>query len=352
MSGQFDQDNETNSDAVTTSTTWKSLNTQNELAGQKGRIGKSCPSACSSGDGYAGRGWHVCHGGGAGCGDRPTRRGVLSTPLPRRIAYNRDRPFLRCHRILRPSPNVPPVLFPPSDPTAMESLEGTDHAGGDEQRPAPGSSELRKIAADLPRAAVGRLSLYFRELHRLSLSGVTSVNSRELGRLVDVSPAVVRRDLSTLGSNGRRGVGYSVGFLTERIGELLGSGVSWKVILVGVGSLGDALLRYRGFEQLGFRLAAAFDVDPKKIGTRIGGVRIDDYAVLSGVCASIQPDLGILAVPVEAAPDVAANLASIGVTGILNFTPMTIKLPRSIAVINVDLASELQRLAFTVHAKR
>lgn len=216
----------------------------------------------------------------------------------------------------------------------------------------PPAADIRQIAADLPRAAVGRLSLYFRELQRLHTNQVTSVNSRQLGKLVAVSPAVVRRDLGSLGISGRRGVGYSVVSLADRIGELLGSGVSWKVILIGVGSLGDALLRYRGFEQLGFHLAAAFDVNPEKIGRSIGGVPIEDFAQLAGACASIQPDLGILAVPVSAAPTVASQLAAIGVTGILNFTPMTLQLPESIAVVNVDLASELQRLAFAVHANR
>ena len=211
---------------------------------------------------------------------------------------------------------------------------------------------IRRIAADLPRAAVGRLSLYYRELQRLSDNQVRSVNSRQLGKLVAVSPAVVRRDLSSLAIGGRRGVGYSVASLSSRIGELLGSGVTWKVILIGVGSLGDALLRYRGFERLGFHLNAAFDVNPQKIGQSIGGVLIEDFAQLTGACASIQPDLGILAVPVTAAPTVASKLAAVGVTGILNFTPMTLQLPDSIAVVNVDLASELQRLAFAVHANR
>ncbi len=221
-----------------------------------------------------------------------------------------------------------------------------------EDSPTPAEDPFRRIAADLPRAAVGRLSLYYRELHRLVAAGTTSVNSRELGKLVDVSPAVVRRDLSSLGSVGRRGVGYRPGELMERIGKLLGSGIRWKVILIGVGSLGDALLRYRGFEQLGFHLAAAFDNDRDKIGRKIGGVRIEDYGLIEGICAAVQPDLGILAVPVDSAPEVADKLASIGVSGILNFTPMTIKLPRRVAVINVDLASELQRLAFAVHANR
>lgn len=203
-------------------------------------------------------------------------------------------------------------------------------------------------AAKLPRPAVGRLSLYFRELHRLADQGETHINSKELGALVDVSPAVVRRDLSSLGTIGRRGVGYPIDKLTEQIGAVLGSGLQWQVILVGVGSLGDALLRYRGFERLGFRLVAAFDLDPKKIGSQIGGVSIWNAATMTGKLAELSPDLAILAVPVDQAPLVAADLVAAGISGILNFAPITLRLPGTTAVVNVDLASELQRLAFSV----
>ncbi|QEF99919.1 Redox-sensing transcriptional repressor Rex [Stieleria maiorica] len=200
----------------------------------------------------------------------------------------------------------------------------------------------------LPRPAVGRLSLYFRELHRLADQGETHINSKQLGALVDVSPAVVRRDLSSLGTIGRRGVGYPIDKLTEQIGTVLGSGLQWQVILVGVGSLGDALLRYRGFERLGFRLVAAFDLDPAKIDRQIGGVSIWNAATMAGKLAELSPDLAILAVPVDQAPSVAADLVAAGISGILNFAPTTLRLPGSTAVVNVDLASELQRLAFSV----
>src|SRR6056297_2949058 len=138
---------------------------------------------------------------------------------------------------------------------------------GAARSPAEGeTADSRETTAPiLPKAAVGRLSLYFRELHRLADSGQTSINSRDLGRPVDVSPAVVRRDLSNLGTIGRRGVGYSVPVLLENLGRVLGSSVPWGVFLIGVGSLGNALLRYRGFARLGFRLVAAFDVDPRVI---------------------------------------------------------------------------------------
>ena len=213
---------------------------------------------------------------------------------------------------------------------------------------APEERSVSPLSSQLPQAAVGRLSLYYRELHRLMAAGTSSINSRELGRLVDVSPAVVRRDLSALGTIGRRGVGYNVTKLIERIGAVLGSGVQWNVVLVGVGSLGDALLRYRGFQRLGFQLAAAFDNAPDKVGTLVGGIRIHHIDQLAGTLRQIQPELAILAVPAEHAAEIAGQLAAGGVSGVLNFAPTTIRLSGRIAVVNVDLASELQRLAFAV----
>jgi len=207
------------------------------------------------------------------------------------------------------------------------------------------------IPAHLPQPAVGRLSLYFRELHRMLEAEATSVNSQQLGQLVDVSPAVVRRDLSALGTIGRRGVGYDIAKLVDRIGSVLGSGVQWKVVLVGVGSLGHALLRYRGFNRLGFELSAAFDNDPKRIGTETGGTTVLDAATIESVLRAEPAELAILAVPAEQAVETAARLVACRIQGILNFAPTTLRLPRNVAVANVDLASELQRLAFAVQSK-
>ena len=205
---------------------------------------------------------------------------------------------------------------------------------------------------DLPKPAVGRMSLYYRELQRLLDSEVNSINSQELGQMVDVSPAVVRRDLSSLGTIGRRGVGYDIAVLVDRIGEVLGSTVQWNVILVGAGSLGDALLRYRGFERLGFRLSAAFDNNPAKVGKSIGGIQILDATKIESVLAEDPAELAILSIPVKHAGETAARLVACNVSGILNFAPTTLKLPRCVAVVNVDLASELQRLAFAVQTNK
>ncbi|MDG2220186.1 MAG: redox-sensing transcriptional repressor Rex [Rubripirellula sp.] len=209
-----------------------------------------------------------------------------------------------------------------------------------------------EIPHDLPQPAVGRLSLYFRELQRLLDTEVDSVNSQQLGRLVDVSPAVVRRDLSALGTIGRRGVGYDIHTLIDRIGAVMGSGVQWKVVLVGVGSLGNALLRYRGFERLGFELSAAFDSDPNRVGTIAGGVAVSDAAEMENVLTERPAELAILAVPAQQAAETGERLMTCGIQGILNFAPTTLRLPSNVAVVNVDLASELQRLAFSVQSHR
>ena len=234
--------------------------------------------------------------------------------------------------------HLPPASLRPHDaPLAGSESNAEENLSPD----APSASKLS-------RPTVGRLSLYYRELNRLHTSGKTHLNSTQLGSLVDVSPAVVRRDLSMLGTIGQRGIGYSITKVIEKIGLVMGSGVHWQVVLIGVGSLGNALLRYRGFEQLGFRLVAAFDQDPTKVGTAIGGVIVHDTELMAARLAELQPELAILAVPADQAATVAATLKSCGISGILNFAPTTLRLPGSCAVVNVDLASELQRLAFSV----
>ncbi|MFG0288894.1 MAG: redox-sensing transcriptional repressor Rex [Rhodopirellula sp. JB044] len=209
-----------------------------------------------------------------------------------------------------------------------------------------GASE--NVRADLSTPAVGRLSLYYRELHRLLDAGQMSTNSRDLAAMVNVSAAVVRRDLSSIGSVGRRGVGYDVALLAQHIGVVLGSGVHWKAVMIGVGYLGNALLRYRGFERLGFSLAAAFDTDSAKINRVVGETRILSMEQLEPVLKDLKPELAILTVPSEQANEVASRIVALGIQGILNFAPTTLRVPSSVAVINVDLASELQQLVFRI----
>ncbi|MEM1224670.1 MAG: redox-sensing transcriptional repressor Rex [Planctomycetota bacterium] len=230
----------------------------------------------------------------------------------------------------------------------------TPHSGDESEHGLPQTqdAETGEDAATprtaLSTPAVGRLSLYFRELSRLEAAGTETTSSHDLARMVNVSPAVVRRDLSSLGHVGQRGVGYNVSTLSDRIGHVLGSGVQRKTVLIGVGSLGNALLRYRGFGRLGFSLAAAFDTDPKKVGTSVGGITVRPLSDLEGVLETCRPELAILAVPSECAEDIACRLMAVGIQGILNFAPTTLRVPPGTAIINVDLASELQQLAFRI----
>jgi len=200
----------------------------------------------------------------------------------------------------------------------------------------------------IPAAAVARLSLYLRELRRLQGAGIEGVSSSQLGGRLGVSSAVVRRDLATLGQLGRRGVGYEIAGLSNRIRAALGADQVWNVALIGTGSLGTALLRYRGFSEQGFRLKAAFDIRPDRIGQSVGGVPVLPLSELEREIKNREITLTILAVPAEAAQETAERLANAGVTGVLNFAPVTLNLRGETCVANVDLASELQQLSFAV----
>lgn len=159
----------------------------------------------------------------------------------------------------------------------------------------------------------------------------------------------MRRDLSSFGSLGQRGVGYDIRGLISTIQNTLGSDRAWNVILVGVGNLGRALSGYRGFEQQGFRLVGAFDIDKSKIGMKLGPLTIQSIDAVDELIQRESVELAILSVPAAAAVQVAQKLEIAGIAGILNFAPVTVNQPRShVTVVNVDLAVELQRLAYAV----
>lgn len=210
------------------------------------------------------------------------------------------------------------------------------------------ASEASDAQQGIPPSSVARLSLYLRELRRLVRDGTAGVSSQQLGSCLGVTAAVVRRDLAYLGSLGRRGVGYDVNGLSTSIRKALGADKAWNVCLIGTGSLGTALLRYRGFSEQGFRLVAAFDVRHDRIGDNVGGVPVLDMKDLESVITAREVSLAILAVPTEAAQSIAERLAAAGVTGILNFAPLNLTVGRGTCVANVDLASELQQLSFAV----
>jgi redox-sensing transcriptional repressor len=200
----------------------------------------------------------------------------------------------------------------------------------------------------VPKAVVSRLSLYLRELQHLVRDGHQRTSSSQLGRLLGFSDAQVRKDLAYFGHFGHPGIGYRCDDLINAIRKILGTDRDWPVAMVGTGNLGRALLGYRGFSHQGFRIVAAFDIDPERVGATIDGVRVFHLDQLADVVAQHKIKLAMVAVPASAAQSVADRLVAAGIEGIVNFAPVTISLPDHVRQIGVDLAIELEQLSFSV----
>ena len=200
----------------------------------------------------------------------------------------------------------------------------------------------------VPKAVVNRLSLYLRELQRLTQYGHETTSSTQLGKLLGFTDAQVRKDLAYFGQFGYPGIGYRCSELIDKIKEILGTDQPWALAIVGLGNLGRALIGYRGFTHQGFRIAAAFDVDPAKVGQKVEGIPIYHLDDATQVVRQLAIRLAIIAVPAPAAQRVADALVAAGVDGILNFAPVTISVPKTIQLEGVDLAIELEQLSFAV----
>ena len=210
------------------------------------------------------------------------------------------------------------------------------------------SREVNGIEPRLSRASVGRLSLYLRYLEGVRREGLPTVSSGQLGEALGVTDAQVRKDLATLGNLGQPGIGYPTEELIAAIRGTLGIDREWRVAVVGVGNLARALLRYRGFREQGFRIVALFDADPAKMGQRLEGLTVRSVEQMPAVIEATGAELGLLAVPAEAAQQVANALVAAGIRGVLNFAPTAVRLPPTVSLVSVDLAVQLEQLAFLV----
>jgi redox-sensing transcriptional repressor len=200
----------------------------------------------------------------------------------------------------------------------------------------------------VPQAVVNRLSLYLRELHHLVRDGNETASSTQIGKLLGFTDAQVRKDLAYFGPFGYPGVGYRCQELIDAIKNILGTNQVWPVVLIGVGNLGRALLGYRGFGNQGFKVVAAFDGDPSKVGRKIDGIDVFPLENLKPTIESQNIRIAILAVPAASAQAVAEKLVEAGINGILNFAPVTLTVSKEIHVVGVDLAIELEQLAYAV----
>lgn len=200
----------------------------------------------------------------------------------------------------------------------------------------------------IPEAVVSRLSLYLRELQHLIAEGKQTISSSQLGRQLGFTDAQVRKDLAHFGHFGHPGIGYRCEELIAEIRKILGTDREWRVALIGVGNLGRALLGYRGFVQQGFRIVTAFDTDAAKVGTKIEGVEVCPFDELPSLLGVHEVELGMIAVPASQAQTVADQLVEAGVGGIVNFAPVTLRVPGSVSIVGVDLARELEQVTFAV----
>lgn len=203
-------------------------------------------------------------------------------------------------------------------------------------------------------AVIRRLPLYLRVLDELANeSDATLISSQELGIKAGVGPALVRKDLAWFGEFGKQGVGYDVGFLRNELRKILNLEQEMAVALAGVGSLGRALARYHlkryaDKDSFNLRLTALFDSDPAKVGTFVEGIPISSLDEIPRIVEEQQIKIVILAVPADAAQDVANRFVRAGVHCILNYAPVKLNVPDTVQVAPVDLSLELQRLAYYV----
>lgn len=193
----------------------------------------------------------------------------------------------------------------------------------------------------IPEGVIERLPAYLSVLLQLSRAGERTVSSSHLGELTRVNPAQIRRDLTYFGSFGRRGVGYDVDGLTERIQRILGSDHSHRIALVGAGNLGSAIASYGGLKQHGFIVTAIFDSDPRKVGTKVGDVTVQGTDLLVDTVRDQHISIGVVAVPPGAAQQVTDELASAGIRVVLNYTPVVVQVPDGVTLHNTDPVQEL-----------
>ena len=201
-------------------------------------------------------------------------------------------------------------------------------------------------ANKIPDIIIGRLPIYLRALQRLSEKGILTTSSQELGEIIGISAAQIRKDISQFGEFGKQGTGYSIPFLIERLRDILKVDRVWEVVIVGMGDIGHALARYNGFANRGFHISMVFDNDPAKIGQIVGEFEILDTATLAEKIKQHKIKIAMLTVPAAVAQEMADQLVKAGIKAILNYAPTSLNVPRGVYVQHTDPVTHLQRMTY------
>lgn len=200
----------------------------------------------------------------------------------------------------------------------------------------------------IPRRTIYRLSVYLRSLRRLQEIHQETVSSEALAKAAGVKPTQLRKDLTHLGQLGKRGLGYQVNELASQLTSFLGTNRFQPVIIIGIGNLGTALMSYKGFEKAGFEIVGAFDAEPARPRGKDLPTRVRPMSEMATFIKEHTVKMAILAVPGTEAQEVANTLANIGISAILNFAPVILLTPDVVMVHNVNLAIELENLAYFI----
>jgi redox-sensing transcriptional repressor len=198
----------------------------------------------------------------------------------------------------------------------------------------------------ISEAVVRRLPIYLRFLNGLAMNNVLTVSSQDLGQKLNLNPAQIRKDLAYFGEFGKKGIGYDVMFLIEKIRNILKLDKTISVALVGAGNLGRALCNYNTYLNDTMKIVAVFDAAPGQVGSTINNLRVQPMGELADTIRASNIRIGIITVPALAAQQVASEFVAAGVEAILNFAPVVIKVPEHVRVHHADFTTELQSLAY------
>lgn len=198
----------------------------------------------------------------------------------------------------------------------------------------------------IPDVVIGRLPIYLLKLNQLLRDGQKVVSSAQLAEMIGIPATQIRKDLSWFGGFGKQGSGYDVIHLLDQLNTILNLNRIWQVVLIGAGNLGKAVAEYDGFRRKGFEICAVFDNEPDRIGKKVGHLVVEDVEGLETYIRDHNILIAALAVPANAAPAVANQLVKAGVKAILNYAPVTLRLPEEIVVSYVDPVLSLQRMTY------
>lgn len=214
------------------------------------------------------------------------------------------------------------------------------------QSPVTTTANHNSVGQTIPDIVIGRLPVYLRTLKLLLDRNQDVTSSQELGELLGISSAQIRKDLSHFGEFGKQGTGYNIAYLCKQLEKILKVDCVWPVVLVGAGNLGHALATYNGFEEHGFRIVGVFDNANVKVGEKLGTLTVQGMSDAEAFIQNNQCQIAILAVPAAAAQTVSEMLVKAGINSILCYAPITLNLPATVRVEYIDPVIHFQHMTF------